>query len=278
MSTRQRRERSFLDEGPGGRVCAEQYPVNAIGAGRIHTERTLARYGKEGMGGGTIVDRQDAKGGSRLPFWVGEPVDIATSRCSRVERIAHDYAPPFRPMAADRRTKRALKGVRMRNGPALSSSQLSAAPNIQAQMSGSVSSPIVSGSPRRCPTSTVSLRQTVHLCFDVRVAQRIAALPMASSTLPSMIRPSFIRSRILAWCRARSRTGRVLYAVAALRLPLGHPRIRVLASPAAPSISATAAAWLMLNLPSRPVAGVRCPVTSITAGFTSSSTSRYPRP
>jgi len=52
--------------------------VNAIGAGRIHTERTLARYGKEGMGGGAIVDRQDAKGRVKdYPFWVGEPIDIA---------------------------------------------------------------------------------------------------------------------------------------------------------------------------------------------------------
>ena len=52
--------------------------ANAICAGRIATERNLVKYGADGKGGGTIVDRQDAAGRSKdYPFWMGEPIDIA---------------------------------------------------------------------------------------------------------------------------------------------------------------------------------------------------------
>lgn len=52
--------------------------VNTICAGRIATERNVVKYGKDGKGGGTIVDRQDAAGRSKeYPFWMGEPIDIA---------------------------------------------------------------------------------------------------------------------------------------------------------------------------------------------------------
>jgi NAD(P)-dependent dehydrogenase (short-subunit alcohol dehydrogenase family) len=52
--------------------------VNAICAGRIQTERNVVKYGVGGKGGGTIVDRQDAKGRvNDYPFWIGEPIDIA---------------------------------------------------------------------------------------------------------------------------------------------------------------------------------------------------------
>jgi len=52
--------------------------VNVICAGRIQTERNVLKYGADGMGGGAIVDRQDASGRVKeYPFWVGESIDIA---------------------------------------------------------------------------------------------------------------------------------------------------------------------------------------------------------
>jgi len=52
--------------------------VNVICAGRVQTERNVIKYGPEGVGGGTIVDRQDAAGRMKeYPFWVGESIDIA---------------------------------------------------------------------------------------------------------------------------------------------------------------------------------------------------------
>ncbi|MCE9640423.1 MAG: SDR family oxidoreductase [Betaproteobacteria bacterium] len=51
--------------------------VNAICAGRIHTERAVSRYGVKGKGG-AMVDRQDAAGYLKeYPLWAGEPIDIA---------------------------------------------------------------------------------------------------------------------------------------------------------------------------------------------------------
>lgn len=52
--------------------------VNVVCAGRIQTERNVIKYGPDGKGGGTIVDRQDASGRLKeYPFWVGQPIDIA---------------------------------------------------------------------------------------------------------------------------------------------------------------------------------------------------------
>jgi NAD(P)-dependent dehydrogenase (short-subunit alcohol dehydrogenase family) len=60
-----------------GTYVKQNVRVNAICAGRIETERTLARYGPGGKGG-PIVDRQDAAGRVKeYPFWVGAPIDIA---------------------------------------------------------------------------------------------------------------------------------------------------------------------------------------------------------
>lgn len=52
--------------------------VNAICAGRIQTERNVKKYGADGMGGGTTVDRQPAAERVKdYPLWVGQPMDIA---------------------------------------------------------------------------------------------------------------------------------------------------------------------------------------------------------
>jgi NAD(P)-dependent dehydrogenase (short-subunit alcohol dehydrogenase family) len=52
--------------------------VNAICAGRIQTERNVAKYGADGLAGGAIVDRQPAAERIRdYPLWVGRPIDIA---------------------------------------------------------------------------------------------------------------------------------------------------------------------------------------------------------
>ena len=49
---------------------AQTYPSRYI--------RMIVPYVPGGKGGGTIVDRQDAKGRTQeYPFWLGEPVDIA---------------------------------------------------------------------------------------------------------------------------------------------------------------------------------------------------------
>lgn len=61
-----------------GAYVQKNVRVNAICAGRIQTERTVGKYGTNGKGGGSIVDRQDAIGRSKeYPFWVGQPEDIA---------------------------------------------------------------------------------------------------------------------------------------------------------------------------------------------------------
>lgn len=52
--------------------------INAICAGRIQTERNVVKYGADGKGGGSIVDRQPAAERVKdYPFWLGQPVDIA---------------------------------------------------------------------------------------------------------------------------------------------------------------------------------------------------------
>jgi NAD(P)-dependent dehydrogenase (short-subunit alcohol dehydrogenase family) len=52
--------------------------VNAICAGRIQTERNVTKYGVDGLGGGSVVDRQPAAERIKdYPFWVGQPIDIA---------------------------------------------------------------------------------------------------------------------------------------------------------------------------------------------------------
>lgn len=67
-----------LTRAMAGAYVKDNVRVNVICAGRIQTERNVLKYGVGGKGGGTIVDRQDAKGRtSEYPFWLGEPVDIA---------------------------------------------------------------------------------------------------------------------------------------------------------------------------------------------------------
>jgi NAD(P)-dependent dehydrogenase (short-subunit alcohol dehydrogenase family) len=61
-----------------GTFAKDNIRVNAICSGRVQTERNIVKYGPDGMGGGQILDRQDAA--SRIkeyPFWLGEPQDIA---------------------------------------------------------------------------------------------------------------------------------------------------------------------------------------------------------
>ena len=67
-----------LTRAMAGAYVQNNVRVNAICAGRIQTERNVIKYGASGKGGGTIVDRQDAKGRTNeYPFWLGEPIDIA---------------------------------------------------------------------------------------------------------------------------------------------------------------------------------------------------------
>ena len=67
-----------LTRAMAGAYVQNNVRVNAICAGRIQTERNVIKYGAGGKGGGTIVDRQDAKGRTNeYPFWLGEPIDIA---------------------------------------------------------------------------------------------------------------------------------------------------------------------------------------------------------
>ncbi len=67
-----------LTRAMAGAYVQNNVRVNAICAGRIQTERNVAKYGAGGKGGGTIIDRQDAKGRTQeYPFWLGEPIDIA---------------------------------------------------------------------------------------------------------------------------------------------------------------------------------------------------------
>ena len=82
-----------LTRAMAGAYVQNNVRVNAICAGRIQTERNVVKYGVGGKGGGTIVDRQDAKGRvNDYPFWLGEPIDIANiALFSRVQRIAHDH-------------------------------------------------------------------------------------------------------------------------------------------------------------------------------------------
>jgi len=61
-----------------GAYVKHKVRVNVVCAGRIQTERNVLKYGVGGKGGGTIVDRQDAKGRTEeYPLWLGEPIDIA---------------------------------------------------------------------------------------------------------------------------------------------------------------------------------------------------------
>jgi len=67
-----------LTRAMAGAYVQQNVRVNAICAGRIQTERNVIKYGVGGKGGGSIVDRQDAKGRvNEYPFWLGEPIDIA---------------------------------------------------------------------------------------------------------------------------------------------------------------------------------------------------------
>jgi NAD(P)-dependent dehydrogenase (short-subunit alcohol dehydrogenase family) len=67
-----------LTRAMAGAYVQQNIRVNAICAGRIQTERNVLKYGVGGKGGGSIVDRQDAKGRvNDYPFWLGEPIDIA---------------------------------------------------------------------------------------------------------------------------------------------------------------------------------------------------------
>jgi len=61
-----------------GAYVQQNVRVNAICAGRIQTERNVKKYGAQGLGGGTIVDRQPAAERVKdYPLWLGEPIDIA---------------------------------------------------------------------------------------------------------------------------------------------------------------------------------------------------------
>ncbi|RPI42617.1 MAG: SDR family oxidoreductase [Betaproteobacteria bacterium] len=61
-----------------GAYVKQNVRVNAICAGRIQTERNVRKYGAQGMGGGTVVDRQPAAERVKdYPLWVGQPIDIA---------------------------------------------------------------------------------------------------------------------------------------------------------------------------------------------------------
>jgi len=61
-----------------GAYVQQNVRVNAICAGRIQTERNVKKYGDQGLGGGTIVDRQPAAERVKdYPLWLGQPIDIA---------------------------------------------------------------------------------------------------------------------------------------------------------------------------------------------------------
>lgn len=61
-----------------GAYAKSNVRVNAICAGRIQSERNVAKYGADGLGGGAIVDRQPAAERIKdYPFWLGRPIDIA---------------------------------------------------------------------------------------------------------------------------------------------------------------------------------------------------------
>lgn len=67
-----------LTRAMAGSYAKENVRVNAICAGRIQTGRNVLKYGVDGKGGGTIVDRQPAAERVKdYPFWLGEPLDIA---------------------------------------------------------------------------------------------------------------------------------------------------------------------------------------------------------
>jgi NAD(P)-dependent dehydrogenase (short-subunit alcohol dehydrogenase family) len=61
-----------------GTYAKHNLRINAICAGRIQTERNVIKYGADGKGGGSIVDRQPAaERVKEYPFWLGHAVDIA---------------------------------------------------------------------------------------------------------------------------------------------------------------------------------------------------------
>ena len=67
-----------LTQALAGAYVKRNVRVNAICAGRIQTERNVVKYGADGMGGGTVVDRQPAAERVKdYPLWVGQPRDIA---------------------------------------------------------------------------------------------------------------------------------------------------------------------------------------------------------
>jgi NAD(P)-dependent dehydrogenase (short-subunit alcohol dehydrogenase family) len=67
-----------LTRAMAGSYAKQNVRVNAICAGRIQTERNILKYGADGKGGGTIVDRQSAAERVRqYPFWLGHAEDIA---------------------------------------------------------------------------------------------------------------------------------------------------------------------------------------------------------
>jgi NAD(P)-dependent dehydrogenase (short-subunit alcohol dehydrogenase family) len=66
-----------LTRAMAGTYAKQNVRVNAIAAGRVHTQRNLDTIGTPEQPG-PMIDRQDAA--SRVkdyPFWVGQPVDIA---------------------------------------------------------------------------------------------------------------------------------------------------------------------------------------------------------
>ena len=67
-----------LTRAMAGAYVKDNIRVNAICAGRIQTERNVVKYGADGKGGGTIVDRQPAAERVKdYPLWLGAPIDIA---------------------------------------------------------------------------------------------------------------------------------------------------------------------------------------------------------
>jgi NAD(P)-dependent dehydrogenase (short-subunit alcohol dehydrogenase family) len=67
-----------LTRSMAGAYAKRNVRINAICAGRIQTERNVVKYGVDGKGGGSAVDRQPAAEQLKTyPFWMGQPVDIA---------------------------------------------------------------------------------------------------------------------------------------------------------------------------------------------------------